>query len=235
MERSLNGFTARRLGRSARTAGRMAFLGCAAALSLFPAMANAHPHVFVEANLEIVRNDDGAVTALRHVWRFDELFSSTVLLDFDADASGDLNQDELDEVSKAVTQSIKEQGWFTEVRRGEKSLDFEGPDKILVDYTDGQVLMFFEATFGEPVKTGQEKFRVSVADPTYYVAMDVANEAAVQIRGHAEQCAVSIYRPDYDALFAQSSATLTEQFFQDPGNAMSDDKWFTWIDMTCSQ
>lgn len=209
-------------------------IAVAGAIAL-PVAANAHPHVFVEANLEIVRNDAGAVSSLRHVWRFDELFSSTVLLDFDADASGDLNQDELDEVSKVVTQSISEQGWFTEVRLGKEPLEFAGPDRIMVDYTDGQLLMFFEAKFGEPVKTGVEKFRVSVADPTYYVAMGVANEAAVQIRGHAEQCGVEIYRPDYDALYAKNTATLTEQFFENPDSAGLDDEWFTWIDMTCSQ
>ena len=47
----------------------------------------AHPHVFVDANIEIVRNDKGEFTELRHVWRFDELFSATIILDFDKDLS----------------------------------------------------------------------------------------------------------------------------------------------------
>ena len=56
----------------------------AALVSLFAGSgAFAHPHVFVEASLEIVLDKDGRFSKLRQVWRFDELFSATVVLDFD--------------------------------------------------------------------------------------------------------------------------------------------------------
>lgn len=211
-----------------------AALAVAGVCSLATERAQAHPHVWVEANLEIMRGQDGKVESLRHVWRFDPLFSSTVLLDFDTNANGQLEPDELDEVSGVVTPSIEEQGWFTEVRLGSQTLEFNGPDKIMVDYVDGQVLMFFEASFDKPVEIGTGAFRVSVADPTYYVAMDIVSEAAVQVSGKGEECAVAITRPDYDALYAQSQATLTEQFFEDPESLDFGDEWFTWVDMTCN-
>lgn len=195
--------------------------------------AAAHPHVFAEANLEIVRDADGAVLSLRHVWRFDPLFSSTVMLDFDTDANGTLEPSELDEVSSVVTRSIGEQGWFTEVRLGLRQLEFEAPDKIMVDYVEGQVLMFFETEFEKPVETGTASFRVSVADPTYYVAMDIVGEAAVQVTGKGSECQIAISRPDYDQLYAQNQSTLTEQFFEDPETVSFGDEWFTWVDMTC--
>ena len=63
----------------------VASLVAASALVGGVAPAGAHPHVFAEARLEVVIGDDG-VSELRHVWRFDQLFSATVLLEFDADA-----------------------------------------------------------------------------------------------------------------------------------------------------
>ncbi len=154
---------------------RAAPLAFTAALVL-PAVAFAHPHVMVEANLEIVRDEAGQVTELRHVWRFDELFSTTVLVDFDANADNALQPEELEEVSKTVTQSISEQDWFTEVRSGNDTVEIVGPDKIMVDYQDGQLLMFFPARLKQPVSTAAAPFRVSVSDPTYYVAMEIADE-----------------------------------------------------------
>lgn len=209
-------------------AGAMALAG-----ALWAHDAAAHPHVFVEANLEIMRNDDGSVTSLRHVWRFDPLFSSTVLLDFDANANGSLEPEELDEVSDIVTKSIGEQGWFTEVRLGLRQLEFQAPERIMVDVVEGQVLMFFETAFAQPVETGTAAFRVSVADPTYYVAMDIVSEAAVQVTGKGEACQIAISRPDYDTLYAQNQTTLTEQFFENPETVSFGDEWFTWVDMTC--
>jgi ABC-type uncharacterized transport system substrate-binding protein len=38
----------------------------------------AHPHVFADARLEVDVAPDGHVEVMRHVWRFDEVFSSTV-------------------------------------------------------------------------------------------------------------------------------------------------------------
>ncbi|MGI9402520.1 MAG: DUF1007 family protein [Rhizobiaceae bacterium] len=205
-----------------------------AGLALTGISASAHPHVFVEANLEVLRNKDGAVTELRHVWRFDELFSSTVLLDFDANGDGKLDASELDEVSKVVTESIGESDFFTEVRHGSSKLSFIPADAILVDFTDNQALMFFALKFEKPIEIGDSKdFRISVSDPSYYVSMDILDESAIQITGDGTACDVSITRPDFDLLMA-SGATLTEQFFADPQNAVLGDDWRTWIGLECS-
>ena len=37
--------------------------------------ASVHPHVFAEARLDVIVNPDHTVKSLRHLWRFDDLFS----------------------------------------------------------------------------------------------------------------------------------------------------------------
>ena len=59
-----------------------------------PAMV--HPHVFAEARLDVVLSPDHqSIAALRHLWRFDELFSSTVLMEFDKNSDLKLDYAEL--------------------------------------------------------------------------------------------------------------------------------------------
>jgi ABC-type uncharacterized transport system substrate-binding protein len=197
-----------------------------------PYSANAHPHVFVEANLEIVRDDQGNITELRHVWRFDELFSTTVVLDFDANANDMLEPDELDEVSKTVTQSVGQENFFTEIRQGNQDVEFLAPEKINVDYKDGQILMFFATRLKASVKPGDGDFKVSVSDPTYYVAMDIADDSAVMISGNASGCSSLVQRPDYDKLMSQ--AATTEDFFNNPNGAGLGDAWMTWVTLKCA-
>jgi ABC-type uncharacterized transport system substrate-binding protein len=195
--------------------------------------ANAHPHVFVEANLEIMRDSSGAISELRHVWRFDEMFSTTILLDFDTNGDGALEIAELEAVSQIVTESIGESNFFTEVRQAGKPVEFNGPERIMVDYVDGQVLMFFAVIFHRPVDISDGNFKVSVSDPTYFVAMEIASEAAIQISGNGRECRADITRPDFDQLYAANKSTLTEQFFADPVNATLGDEWKTWIGLSC--
>src|SRR5690606_40211105 len=88
-------------------------ISAAAALLLasMPA-ALSHPHVFAEANLEVAVAANGSVEALRHVWRFDDLFSSTVLLEFDKNSDLTLDHDELEEVGKVIHESLAEFDYF---------------------------------------------------------------------------------------------------------------------------
>ena len=81
----------------------------------------AHPHVFIEANLEVVRNDKGEATEIRHVWRFDELFSSSLFLDFDENGNGKLDENELQEIAGITKESIAKYNFYTEIRNGERS------------------------------------------------------------------------------------------------------------------
>lgn len=210
------------------------FLRSAALIAalVLPVPANAHPHVFVEANLEIVRDDQGNITELRHVWRFDELFSTTVVLDFDANTNNILEPDELEEVSKTVTQSVGQENFFTEIRLGNGNVEFVPPEKINVDYKDGQLLMFFATTLKSPVKPGDGDFKVSVSDPTYYVAMDIADDAAVMISGNSTGCSTQVQRPDYDKLMSQTMTT--EDFFNNPSGAGLGDAWMTWVTLKCA-
>lgn len=201
----------------------------------FPAQALAHPHVMVDANLEVVRDAAGMVTELRNVWRFDELFSAMVIVDFDQNGNGVLEQPELDAVSATVTQSIGEQGWFTDARNGNEELDLVPPERIMVDLVDGQVLMFFAAKLKQPVSTVGDSFRVSISDPTYYVAMEIADESAVQITGNGAQCRADIYRPDFDKLLEENPDALTEEFFNDPKKASLSDQWMSWVTIKCAE
>ena len=50
-------------------------VACALAALASTAPASVHPHVFAEARSTSCSNGDQSVKSLRHVWRFDDLFS----------------------------------------------------------------------------------------------------------------------------------------------------------------
>ena len=79
-----------------------ALCGAVVAGAFHAAPASAHPHVFAEARLELSINPDGTVKSLRHVWRFDDFFSSTVLIQFDKNKDLKLEKPELEALAKTV-------------------------------------------------------------------------------------------------------------------------------------
>jgi len=193
----------------------------------------AHPHVFAEANLEIVRNDAGEATEIRHVWRFDELFSSSLFLDFDANGNGVFDIEELDDIANVTKTSLADFDYYTDVRNGDEFVDLLPPGTYFADYQDGQLLLVLSIALANP-QSMQGDFRISVSDPTYYVAMDFVGEDAITLSGGGEQCSHEIVRPDFDALYARDAEKLERLFAAGPDEEVEgSDDYLTWVMFKC--
>jgi len=192
---------------------RLPALAVLAAL-LVPAPALAHPHVFADARLEIETSADGHIIELRNVWRFDEVFSSSVVMDFDMNSDMQLDADELAQIGDMVTQSLADFDYYTNVTVNGKDVGTSLPETIKVDYQDGQLLMFF-ALVPETSMQLKGKIAVGVFDPTMYAALDFINDEDMAVTGgSAAQCARKVVRPDFDEIIMQNQASLTEAFFE---------------------
>lgn len=182
--------------RSLRTAVCLAAL-----LSAGPALA--HPHVFAESRMEIVGTADGKLAAVRNIWRMDELFSSSVLFDFDKNANGVLDDAELIEVGSVVRESIAEWEFYTFVTVGGRDVKMLPPDEIRTLYQDGQLLMFFEMKAGEEIDLKATPATFSTFDDSFFVAFDYAEESAFALLDLPGTCASKVVVPDPDAAAAQ--------------------------------
>lgn len=186
----------------------------ALAAMLMPVPASAHPHVFAEARLEIETSTDGLVTELRNVWRFDEVFSSSVIMDFDEDADLKLDAGELAKIGEMVTQSLAEFDYYISVTVNGKETGISLPETIKVDYQDGQLLMFFAVVPDKKLQLSG-KIAVGVFDPTMYAALDFINDEDMMVTGDStSKCSREVVRPDPDEIIAQNQASLTEAFFE---------------------
>ncbi len=204
-----------------------------AVLSVMPSAALAHPHIFAEARLEVVAGSDGNIAELQNVWRFDEIFSSSVLLDFDKNASNQLDQDELEEVGQTVLDSMEEFDYFLNITQDGKPVGVQRPDQIIADYKDGQLLLIFSAK-PQQVMPLKGKLTFGVYDPTMYTAMDFPTDQDMVTLGDGfKRCTQKVVRPDPDEVIAQNQATLTEAFWNDPAGTDMSRLFATRIEITC--
>lgn len=58
--------------------------------------AAAHPHVFVDAKVEVVFDDTGRLAAIRNIWRFDPAFSQYATEGLDTDGDVVVSEKELE-------------------------------------------------------------------------------------------------------------------------------------------
>ena len=212
---------------------RLLPLLAAGAVLAAPAAALAHPHIFAEARLEVVAGEDGTVSELRNVWRFDEMFSASVVMDFDKNSNAVLDPDELAEVGSTVLESLEEFSYYTTITEDGKTVKVAKPDAINVDFKDGQLLMFFTVKPGEAMPL-KGKLTFGVYDPTMYAAMDFASDDdLVAVGDRFAACKRVVVRPDPDEVLAQNQDSLTEAFFNDPAGTDMSKLFATRLELTC--
>ena len=210
---------------------RLATVGLATLLA--PSLAFAHPHIFAEARLEVVSDDKAEISELRNVWRFDELFSSSVVLDFDKNSNAMLDPDELKEVGQTVLESLSEYNYYTTILDNGKTIKVNKPESINVDYKDGQLLMMFAVKPAEPMPL-KGKLSFGVYDPTMYTAMDFPTDNDLTVVGDKiSACEHKVVRPDPDEVLAENKDTLTDAFWNDPTGTDMSKLFATRIEISC--
>ena len=205
-----------------------------AAAALFPTVASAHPHVFAEARLEIVAGPDGVIQELRNVWRFDEVFSSSVLLDFDKNSNLKLDPDEATAVGTTVRDSLVNYSYYTALTDNGKPVGVAKPDVLNVDFKDGQLLMFFTLKPAEPMVLKGKTLTFGVYDPTLYTAMDFPTDDDLVLVGDAfKSCTHKVVRPNPDEVISQNQKSLTDAFINDPAGTNMSKLFATRMEVTC--
>lgn len=194
--------------------------------------ASAHPHVFAEARLDVAVNPDRTVGALRHLWRFDDLFSSTVLVEFDKNQDLQLDDAELEEVANTVHASLAEFNYFQVVTADGKDVAMQPPERLMANYQDNQLIILFESRPKDPLPL-KGKVDFGVYDPTFYTAIDFVEDENLVVENMPQGCERAVIRPDPDEAIAQNQASLTEDFFNQPGGNDMSKIFATRLELTC--
>ena len=195
--------------------------------------ASVHPHVFAEARLNVIVAADGTVKALQHLWRFDDLFSSTVLVEFDKNGDLKLDNAELLDVAQTVHASIADFNYFQVVTVDGKDVAMAPPPRMMANFENEQLIMMFESKPRDPlVLKGKVDF--GVYDPTFYTAIDYLDDANMAVEGMPAGCSRAVIRPDPDEAIAQNQASLTEDFFTDPAGTDLSKIFATKLELTCT-
>lgn len=195
--------------------------------------ANAHPHVFAQANLEILSTANGEIEELRHVWRFDELFSSSVVLDFDTNNNLQLDINELEEIGSVVRESLADFDYYTHLSVDGQDVKIAKPDVINADYQNGQLLLIFAVKPHLPVELSG-KVSAGVYDPTLYSAIEFYQDSDMVITGpYRDKCQTQVVRPDPDEVIAQNQGSLTDAFYEEGDTNIMSKLFATRLELTC--
>lgn len=187
---------------------RRAFL-LAAPLLLAPALAEAHPHIFVSSGIEVIFDDQGRATALRIRWTYDEMFSLMMVQENGLDPDGDnqLTPAELATLNGADMNWDAGFAGDTYALLGDTPLALGRPHDWTMDYDGASLTSTHVRDFDAPVPVAEVPLVVQSYDPGYYTAYTIDFEPVVTGR---TGCTAGIWEPDRSKADALLDAALKE-------------------------
>lgn len=178
--------------------------------TLTPALAHAHPHVWVAVRSEVVFTADGKIRGVRHAWTFDEMYSAFALQGLGKDGKPP-SREELAPLAKTNAESLAEFDYFTYGKYDNAKASFGPPEDVWLDADDKKIVtMHFVLPLEKPL-SARKPFSFQVYDPTYFVAFDFEKQSPVTLAAAPSGCSTSLVQPK--PLVATESQKLSEAFF----------------------
>jgi ABC-type uncharacterized transport system substrate-binding protein len=148
---------------------RSLLLVCSVCIALglvaFPAWS--HPHVFVSGSAKAAFDAKG-LAGFHVQWVFDEMFSSSVILDFDRDGNGRFDPGEAASMQKDFFMPLREFDYFTHIKIDGKPFRVSYVTGFTPDIRDGMLVCLFFAPCHVPAGGSFREVKLSLYDQSYY-------------------------------------------------------------------
>ena len=191
----------------------------ALALFLLPTTAIAHPHVFVDATVEVIFDDQNRVTGLRIGWTYDDLFSLMIIEDrgLDPDYDNILTDDAKAQLAGFDMQWDAGYPGDTYALMGDNALVLSGPSEFTGSFADGKITSTHLRTFDPPVVIGADPLVIQVYDPTYYSSYAIMGLPTLT---GATGCTAQVFEPDAavaEAIYLEAVGQMDAQMLETGG------------------
>ena len=149
-------------------------------LLLFCSKLLSHPHTFITNEYDITLNQDG-IEVITLIWHFDEMFSESILLDYDQDHNRAFEGDEIEDIYNNAFINLKNYNYFLDIKVENEN--------VIIDSVSGfkaymeEYSLVYEFSINIPAKpaTSNQKVQLMCYDPTYYIMISTYSQTGLTI------------------------------------------------------
>lgn len=209
-------------------------LAAATAIEATASRALAHPHVWATIRSELIYAPDGSVTAVRHAWTFDDMFSAFATTGMPK-TNGTFTRQTLQPLAQVNVDSLKEYAYFTYAKvdgRQQKDPFTDPTGDYWLDYDPKTtaLTLHFTLPFRHPVNA--KSLQIEVYDPEFFIDFGFAREKPARLVGAPAHCTLTTDKPT-DASFPSEFFKLDRSFATSEANIGMGASFANKIIVTC--
>jgi len=150
-------------------------------VALFPSLISTHPHMFVDASIEVVFNKNG-ISGFNVKWVFDDMFSAAILEDYDKNNDKNLSKTEVAKIQKKAFSYTAEQSYFTRIKIGKKNFPVKRVKHFNAFIKNNRLVYTFLIPCDIAVDKTQKTVTFAVFDSTFYASFEFNDKKPIKFR-----------------------------------------------------
>ncbi|HDQ13649.1 MAG TPA: DUF1007 family protein [Sediminispirochaeta sp.] len=152
-----------------------AVLLCAAGAPLF-----SHPHMFIDTRVRFVFEGQ-MLEGFWVQWGFDEMFSASIRMDYDANRNGSFESREVESIEENAFRNLRNYNYFISVDRGERRQRIERVESFDAWLEENRLYYRFFVPYEAEVPEQREELRLIIFDDTFFCDIAYFEEEPVLI------------------------------------------------------
>jgi ABC-type uncharacterized transport system substrate-binding protein len=158
----------------------------------------AHPHAWIDLEIQLEANAGDAVVVLDQTWIIDPIYSRYLYDDAMTQFEGDSPEEKLANLGAEILENLAEYDWYTELYADQTRILVypEGSPELIMQ--DGQIRFRFRTRLAEPVDPRTHVLRYAIYDPTYFIELLHHAESPPRLSLSDGPCAMDVRTPRPD-------------------------------------
>jgi ABC-type uncharacterized transport system substrate-binding protein len=164
------------------------------AIAVAPMPANSQ--IGVEAKEQLVF-DQGKLSAVRQIWRFDAAYSAFATTGLDTSDANVLDS-ELAPLAAINVNQLAQFGFFTSLIANGENVDFAGPTDYRLEFQDGNLSLFYTLPLKRPFEV-HGRATLEIFDPQHVFTFNFATPDRITLDGAPARCRAVFLAPSLNS------------------------------------
>ncbi|MCK5075854.1 MAG: DUF1007 family protein, partial [Calditrichia bacterium] len=132
-----------------------------------PVLIFAHPHIFIANAFTFVFNDIG-LAGLRVKWVFDEMYSASLIMDFDSSRNNIFEENEIAVIEQQAFSNLENYGYFLHINFDNSNSDITSVVEFRAEIVDNRIVYYFFIPLNYNAESVKKTISAGCYDDTYF-------------------------------------------------------------------
>ncbi|MFO7731375.1 MAG: DUF1007 family protein [Spirochaetia bacterium] len=142
----------------------------------------AHPHMFIDSQVTAVFNQD-ELQGFWVEWRFDQMFTASIRMDYDRNRDGDFNDREVQMIEENAFRNLENYNYFTSIYRDGQEYQVDRVEQFDAWMEDERLFYRFFIPHTLSLSEQEQRVKVVIFDETFFSDIAYKEQDPVSIEG----------------------------------------------------